>query len=327
MTFHNPEYLFLLLALIPMIGWYVWEVRKSDASMQISSIKKMKDMPKTMRLRMRHLPFILRLLSIGMLVLAIARPQSSLNWRKESKEGIDIMMALDISGTMMAEDLRPSRLEAAKNVAIDFIQSRPNDNIGLVVFAAESFTQCPLTTDHAVLVNLFSGIRYGMIEDGTAIGLGLANAVSRIKESKAKSKVVILLTDGSNNRGDIAPVTAAEIAKTFGIRVYPIGVGSHGTVNVPVQTPFGIRYEQMKSEFDEQTLEKIADITGGQYFRATNNAKLREVYQEIDKLEKTKINVQEFSNKSELYFIFALLAFLLLLTEVYLKNTWLKSMP
>ena len=327
MTFHNPEYLFLLLALIPMIGWYVWEVRKSDASIQISSIKKMKDMPKTMRLRMRHLPFILRLLSIGMLVLAIARPQSSLNWRKESKEGIDIVMALDISGTMMAEDLRPNRLEAAKNVAIDFIQSRPNDNIGLVVFAAESFTQCPLTTDHAVLVNLFSGIRYGMIEDGTAIGLGLANAVSRIKESKAKSKVVILLTDGSNNRGDIAPVTAAEIAKTFGIRVYPIGVGSHGTVNVPVQTPFGIRYEQMKSEFDEQTLKKIADITGGQYFRATNNAKLREVYQEIDKLEKTKINVQEFSNKSELYFIFALLAFLLLLTEVYLKNTWLKSMP
>ncbi len=317
----------MLLALIPMIGWYVWEVRKSDASIQISSIKKMKDMPKTMRLRMRHLPFILRLLSIGMLVLAIARPQSSLNWRKESKEGIDIVMALDISGTMMAEDLRPSRLEAAKNVAIDFIQSRPNDNIGLVVFAAESFTQCPLTTDHAVLVNLFSGIRYGMIEDGTAIGLGLANAVSRIKESKAKSKVVILLTDGSNNRGDIAPVTAAEIAKTFGIRVYPIGVGSHGTVNVPVQTPFGIRYEQMKSEFDEQTLKKIADITGGQYFRATNNAKLREVYQEIDKLEKTKINVQEFSNKSELYFIFALLAFLLLLTEVYLKNTWLKSMP
>ncbi len=317
----------MLLALIPMIGWYVWEVRKSDASIQISSIKKMKDMPKTMRLRMRHLPFILRLLSIGMLVLAIARPQSSLNWRKESKEGIDIVMALDISGTMMAEDLRPSRLEAAKNVAIDFIQSRPNDNIGLVVFAAESFTQCPLTTDHAVLVNLFSGIRYGMIEDGTAIGLGLANAVSRIKESKAKSKVVILLTDGSNNRGDIAPVTAAEIAKTFGIRVYPIGVGSHGTVNVPVQTPFGIRYEQMKSEFDEQTLKKIADITGGQYFRATNNAKLREVYQEIDKLEKTKINVQEFSNKSELYFIFALLTFLLLLTEVYLKNTWLKSMP
>ncbi|NLI72475.1 MAG: VWA domain-containing protein [Bacteroidales bacterium] len=327
MTFHNPEYLFLLLALLPMIGWYLWEMHKSDASMQISSVEKIKDMPKTMRLRMRHLPFILRLLAIGMLVLAIARPQSSLNWRKESKEGIDIMMALDISGTMMIEDLRPNRLEAAKNVAIDFIQSRPNDNIGLVVFAAESFTQCPLTTDHAVLINLFSGIRYGMIEDGTAIGLGLANAITRIKESKAKSKVVILLTDGSNNRGDIAPVTAAEIAKTFGIRVYAIGVGSHGMVKVPIQTPFGVRYQQMKSEFDEETLKKIAETTGGQYFRATNNAKLREVYQEIDNLEKTKISVQEFSNKSELYFIFALLAFLFLLSEIFLKNTWLKSLP
>lgn len=327
MTFHNPEYLFLLLALLPMIGWYLWEMHKSDASMQISSVEKIKDMPKTMRLRMRHLPFILRLLAIGMLVLAIARPQSSLNWRKESKEGIDIMMALDISGTMMIEDLRPNRLEAAKNVAIDFIQSRPNDNIGLVVFAAESFTQCPLTMDHAVLINLFSGIRYGMIEDGTAIGLGLANAITRIKESKAKSKVVILLTDGSNNRGDIAPVTAAEIAKTFGIRVYAIGVGSHGMVKVPIQTPFGVRYQQMKSEFDEETLKKIAETTGGQYFRATNNAKLREVYQEIDNLEKTKISVQEFSNKSELYFIFALLAFLFLLSEIFLKNTWLKSLP
>lgn len=295
--------------------------------MQISSVAKLKDAPKTARIRMRHLPFILRLLAISMLILAIARPQSSLNWRKENKEGIDIMMALDISGTMMAEDLRPNRLDAAKNVAIDFIQSRPNDNIGLAVFAAESFTQCPLTIDHAVLVNLFSGIRYGMIEDGTAIGLGLANAITRIKESKAKSKVIILLTDGSNNRGDIAPITAAEIAKTFGIRVYAIGVGSHGVVNMPVQTPFGVRYEKMKSEFDEATLQKIAEITGGQYFRATNNAKLREVYQEIDQLEKTKISVQEFSNKSELYFAFALFAFLLLLAEVLIRNTWLKTLP
>ncbi|MFV0390368.1 MAG: vWA domain-containing protein [Paludibacteraceae bacterium] len=327
MTFHNPEYLFLLLLLIPVIGWYLWETRKSDASMQISSVARLKDAPQTARLRMRHLPFILRLLAISMLILAIARPQSSLNWRKENKEGIDIMMALDISGTMMAEDLRPNRLEAAKNVAVDFIQSRPNDNLGLVVFAAESFTQCPLTIDHTVLINLFSGIRYGMIEDGTAIGLGLANAVTRIKESKAKSKVIILLTDGSNNRGDIAPMTAAEIAKTFGIRVYAIGVGSHGMVSMPVQTPFGVRFEKMKSEFDEATLEKIAEITGGQYFRATNNAKLREVYQEIDQLEKTKISVQEFSNKSELYFIFALLAFLLLLTEILVRNTWLKTLP
>lgn len=327
MSFKNPEYLFLLLLLIPVIFWYVWEMRKADASMQISSISKLKGSPKTLRMKYRHLPFVFRVLAIAMLILAIARPQLSSNWRTENKEGIDIMMALDISGTMQAEDLRPSRLEAAKDVAIDFIQSRPNDNIGLVVFAAESFTQCPLTTDHSVLINLFSGVNYGLINDGTAIGLGLANAVSRIRESKAKSKVIILLTDGSNNQGDIAPITAAEIAKTFGIRVYAIGVGSHGTINMPVQTPFGVRYQQMESEFDEKTLKDIAEMTGGQYFRATNNAKLRSIYQEIDQLEKTKISVKEFSNKSESFFIFALFAFLLFFAEILLRNTWLKTLP
>ena len=327
MSFKNPEYLFLLLLLLPIVFWYIWELRKSDASMQVSAISKLKGYPKTLRMKFRHLPFILRTLAIGLLIVAIARPQSSSNWRTENKEGIDIMMALDISGTMQAEDLRPSRLEAAKNVAIDFIQSRPNDNIGLVVFAAESFTQCPLTSDHSVLINLFNGIRYGLINDGTAIGLGLANAVSRIKDSKAKSKVIILLTDGSNNQGDIAPITAAEIAKTFGIRVYAIGVGSHGTINMPVQTPFGVRYQQVESEFDEKTLKDIAEMTGGQYFRATNNAKLRAIYQEIDQLEKTKISVKEFSNKSELYFLFALLAFLLLFVENLLRNTWMRTLP
>ena len=327
MSFKNLEYLFLLLLLLPIVFWYIWELRKSDASMQVSAISKLKGYPKTLRMKFRHLPFILRTLAIGLLIVAIARPQSSSNWRTENKEGIDIMMALDISGTMQAEDLRPSRLEAAKNVAIDFIQSRPNDNIGLVVFAAESFTQCPLTSDHSVLINLFNGIRYGLINDGTAIGLGLANAVSRIKDSKAKSKVIILLTDGSNNQGDIAPITAAEIAKTFGIRVYAIGVGSHGTINMPVQTPFGVRYQQVESEFDEKTLKDIAEMTGGQYFRATNNAKLRAIYQEIDQLEKTKISVKEFSNKSELYFLFALLAFLLLFAENLLRNTWMRTLP
>ena len=327
MSFKNPEYLFLLLLLLPIVFWYIWELRKSDASMQVSAISKLKGYPKTLRMKFRHLPFNLRTLAIGLLIVAIARPQSSSNWRTENKEGIDIMMALDISGTMQAEDLRPSRLEAAKNVAIDFIQSRPNDNIGLVVFAAESFTQCPLTSDHSVLINLFNGIRYGLINDGTAIGLGLANAVSRIKDSKAKSKVIILLTDGSNNQGDIAPITAAEIAKTFGIRVYAIGVGSHGTINMPVQTPFGVRYQQVESEFDEKTLKDIAEMTGGQYFRATNNAKLRAIYQEIDQLEKTKISVKEFSNKSELYFLFALLAFLLLFAENLLRNTWMRTLP
>jgi len=327
MTFLNPEYLFLLLLLIPVIVWYLKEMNKSEASLQISSVQTLKDLPKTKRIKFRHLPFILRLLAVTMLIFAIARPQSSNNWRTESTEGIDIMMALDISGTMQAEDLRPSRLEAAKTVASEFILSRPNDNIGLVVFSGESFTQCPLTIDHNVLINLFSGIKYGLIEDGTAIGLGLANAVSRIKDSKAKSKVIILLTDGSNNRGDIAPITAAEIAKTFGIRVYAIGVGSYGIVNIPVQTPFGVRYQQEESQFDEKTLKDIAEMTGGRYFRATDNSKLRAVYQEIDQLEKTKISVKEFNNKSETYFIFALLAFVFLLTEILIRNTWMRTLP
>lgn len=328
MTFHNPGYLFLLLSLIPVGFWYWWKMRNSDASIQISTVSKLKEFQKTKRLKLRHLPFLFRLLTIAMLILAIARPQSSSSWRTESTEGIDIMMAMDISGTMQAEDLRPNRIEAAKTVASEFIISRPNDNIGLVVFAAESFTLCPLTIDHNVLLNLFSGVKYGMIQqDGTAIGLGLANAVNRVKEGKAKSKVVILLTDGSNNQGDIAPITAAEIAKTFGIRVYAIGIGSHGMVNIPVPTPFGIKYQQMQSEFDEETLKQIADKTGGKYFRATNNAKLRQIYQEIDQLEKTKINVKEFNNKTELFYIFGLLAFLFLFIEILLKNTWLRTAP
>ncbi|MFV0472157.1 MAG: vWA domain-containing protein [Paludibacteraceae bacterium] len=327
MTFHNPEYLFLLLVLIPIGGWYWWKMRNSDASIQISSIDRLKTLPKTKRLKFKHLPFVLRMLAIITLIFAIARPQASSSWRSETTEGIDIMMALDISGTMQAEDLRPNRLEAAKSVASEFIISRPNDNIGLVAFAAESFTMCPLTINHNVLLNLFASVKYGMLPDGTAIGLGLANAVNRVKEGKAKSKVVILLTDGSNNQGDIAPATAAEIGKTFGIRVYAIGIGSYGMVNIPVPTPFGIRYQQMKSEFDEGTLKEIANKTGGKYFRATNNAKLREIYQEIDKLEKTKIDVKEFSNKTELFHIFAMLAFLFLFTEILLKNSWFRSAP
>ncbi|VBB45296.1 von Willebrand factor type A [uncultured Paludibacter sp.] len=327
MTFHNPGYLFFLLLLIPIVFWYWWKMRNSDASVQISSVGKLKKMSQTKRLKFRHLPFLLRMLALAALILAIARPQTSSSWRSETTEGIDIMMAMDISGTMQAEDLRPNRIEAAKSVASEFIISRPNDNIGLVVFAAESFTLCPLTIDHNVLLNLFSSVKYGMIEDGTAIGLGLANAVNRVKEGKSKSKVVILLTDGSNNQGDIAPVTAAEIAKTFGIRVYAIGIGSHGMVNIPVPTPFGVRYQQMQSEFDEETLKQIADKTGGKYFRATNNAKLREIYQEIDQLEKTKINVKEFSNKTELFYVFGLLSFLFLFAEILLKNTWLRTAP
>lgn len=327
MTFNNPEYLLLLLLLIPVIYWYLKEMYKSDASLQISSHRNIQQFRKSTKIRLLHLPFVLRTLAILMLVIALARPQASNSWRTENTEGIDIMLALDISGTMMAEDLKPNRLEASKDVATEFILSRPNDNIGLVVFAGESFTQCPLTTDHAVLVNLFKGVDYGMIEDGTAIGLGLANAVNRIKDSKTKTKVIILLTDGSNNRGDIAPITAAEIAKSFGIRVYAIGVGSYGKVNIPVQTPLGIQYQQMDSEFDEKSLQEIAAMTGGSYFRATNNNKLRSIYQEIDKLEKTKINVKEFSKKNEEFYLFALLAFIFAFAEVLLRNTLLRKIP
>lgn len=327
MTFNNPEYLFLLLLLLPTIYWYLKEMYKSDASMQISTHRNIQQFKKSNKLRFLHAPFVLRTLAILFLTIALSRPQASNSWRTENTEGIDIMLALDISGTMMAEDLKPNRLEASKDVATEFILSRPNDNIGLVVFSGESFTQCPLTTDHAVLVNLFKGVEYGMIEDGTAIGLGLANAINRIKDSKTKSKVIILLTDGSNNRGDIAPITAAEIAKSFGIRVYAIGVGSYGKVNIPVQTPMGLQYQQMDSEFDEKSLQDIASMTGGSYFRATNNSKLRSIYNEIDQLEKTKINVKEYSKKNEEFYVFALLAFLFLLTEVVLRNTLLRKIP
>lgn len=327
MTFHNPDYLFLLLLIIPVIFWYIRKIYNSDASMQISSHRMLINIPKSKRLKFIHLPFILRILSIIFLTIALARPQASNSWRTESTEGIDIMVAMDISGTMMAEDLKPNRLEAAKTTATEFILSRPNDNIGLVVFSGESFTQCPLTTDHAVLVNLFNAIKYGLIEDGTAIGLGLANAINRLKESKAKSKVIILLTDGSNNRGDIAPITAAEIAKSFGIRVYAIGVGSYGVVNIPVQTPMGLQYQQMESEFDEKSLKDIAAMTGGKYFRATDNTKLRNIYQEIDQMEKTKINVREFNKKNEEFYLFALAAFIFLLIEIILRNTIFRKVP
>ena len=327
MTFHNPEYLFLLLLLVPIIYWYIKEMHKSDASLQISSHRNLLKFPKSRKVKLRHVPFVLRVLAISFIIIALARPQASNSWRTENTEGIDIMMALDVSGTMQAEDLKPNRIEAAKDVATEFILSRPNDNIGLVVFAGESFTQCPLTTDHAVLVNLFNAVKFGIIEDGTAIGLGLANAVNRIKDSKAKSKVIILLTDGSNNRGDIAPITAAEIAKTFGIRVYAIGVGSYGKVSIPVQTPMGIQYQQMDSEFDEKSLQDIAGMTGGKYFRATDTSKLRHIYQEIDQLEKTKINVKEYSKKSEQFYLFSLLAFIFVALEVLLRNTYFRKIP
>lgn len=320
MSFANPGYLFLLLLLIPIVGWYIWKLHNTRAAVQLSSTASLARQPKSLRIWLIHVPFVLRVVIVALLSLALARPQISNRWQSESTEGIDIMMALDISGTMLGEDLKPNRLEAAKAVATEFVISRPNDQIGLVVFAGESFTQCPLTTDHAVLVNLFQSVKFGMIEDGTAIGLGLANAVNRMKDSPTKSKVVILLTDGSNNRGDIDPQTAAEIAKTFNIRVYAIGVGSYSKeVRVPMYTPYGVQYGTMSSEFDETTLRNIAQMTGGEYFRATDNNSLRAIYQQIDQLEKTKIRVREYSKRTEHFMPFLLAAFVCLLLEVFIR--------
>ena len=327
MLFNNPEYLWLLLVLVPMIGWYIYKQYQSDASLQVSSTEPFHKMPKTRKHYLFHLVFALRCVALAFLVIAIARPQSTNSFRSESTEGIDIMLSLDISGTMLAEDLKPNRLEAAKEVATKFIADRPDDNIGLVVFAGESFTQCPLTTDHGVLINLLNAVEFGDIEDGTAIGLGLANAVNRIKDSKAKSKVIILLTDGSNNRGDIAPLTAAEIAKKFGVRVYTIAVGKHGMAPYPFQTPFGIQYQNVPVEIDEEVLQQIAQMTGGSFFRATDNASLGAIYAEIDQMEKTKLQVREYKKRNEEFFPYLLTALLLLVAEILIRNTLLRRLP
>ena len=279
------------------------------------------------RIWMRHILFALEVLAVVFLVFALSRPRSSNNWQTYTSEGIDIVLALDISSSMLARDFTPDRLEAAKEVATKFILERPQDKIGLVIFAGESFTQCPLTTDQAVLVNLLREVKSGVIEDGTAIGLGLANAVNRLKDSPAKSKVVILLTDGVNNRGAIAPATAAELAKTYGIRVYTIGVGTYGEAPYPVQTPFGTQLQKVPVEIDEEGLQQIAALTGGKYFRATDNNKLKQIYQEIDQLEKSKIEVKHFSKKNEQYFIFGLVGMCLLVLQVLLRYTLLRKIP
>ena len=326
MTFAHPYYFLLLLLLIPAILWYVLKRKQRYASLQVSNTFAFQQMPKTWKQRCQHLPFVLRCLMFSLVVVVLARPQSVDSWQNTSTEGIDIVVALDISTSMLAEDLKPNRLEAAKSIASSFVADRHNDNIGLVLFAGESFTQCPLTTDHAVLMNLFGSIQCGMIEDGTAIGLGLANAVSRVKDSQAKSKVIILLTDGTNNRGDIDPLTAAELAKTFGIRVYTIGVGKKGKAPYPFQTANGVVYQNVEVNIDEEPLKQIASLTGGVYFRATDNATLAGIYQEIDQLEKTKMQVREYSKRQEEFRPFALAAFLLLLIEIMLRQI-IRSLP
>lgn len=327
LTFKNPEYLYLMLVIVPATLWYFFRQKRNTASIRISTTAPLRKAPKTIRHHLRHLVFILRMLAIAAFVVVLVRPQSSSRWENVTTEGIDIAIAMDISTSMLARDFSPDRLEAAKKVAMEFISGRQYDRIGLVVFAGEAFTQCPLTTDRAVLLNLFKDIETGMIEDGTAIGNGLATAVARLKDSNAISRVVILLTDGENNSGEIAPLTAAEIARTFGIRVYTIGVGTVGTAPYPVQTPYGTQLRDVEVKIDEEMLQEISSITDGKYFRATSNTKLQEIYAEIDQLEKSKIDVQEVSRRSEEFLPFALAGILMLLLSLFLGTTVFKSIP
>jgi Ca-activated chloride channel family protein len=326
-TFAYPWILYFLIIIPLMIFWY-WKKGKSDQpSITYSSFNIFKEFPPTWKERFRHVPIILRSLAIALLIVALARPQSYSSGQNISTEGIDIVMALDISGSMISEDLKPNRVKAAKRVIDKFIDGRPNDRIGLVVFARQAFTQCPLTIDHRVLKNLLAKVEPGMVPDGTAIGNGLADAVNRLKNGKAKSKVIILLTDGVNNSGEIDPLTAAEIAKTYGIRVYTIGVGTEGEAPYPVQTPFGIRYQMMPVQIDEGLLRKIADITGGQYFRATDNKTLSNIYKKIDKLEKTKIKVMSYRNAAELFYGWVDAGLILLFLELLLSRTIFRKVP
>jgi Ca-activated chloride channel family protein len=326
-VYANPKYLYLLLLLIPLIAWYIIKLRKMQAAFKMSSGFAFEKAPSTIRVYLRHFPFLLRVVAIALVIIVLARPQSVNSSDISNSEGIDIVMALDISGTMMAQDFSPTRLEAAKKVAAEFINDRPNDRIGLVIFGGESFTQCPLTTDHKVLLNLLTEVKFGMIEDGTAIGLGLANSVNRLKDSKSKSRVVILLTDGSNNAGQIAPLTAAELAASYDIRVYTIGIGSRGTSTARIMTPYGLQTMQVSGDFDERTLTEIAAITKGQYFRATDNTSLSAIYDEIDQMEKTHISVNTVTKRKELYLPFAIFALALVGLELVLRRTWLRNIP
>lgn len=330
--FHNvvfayPWVLYFLL-LIPVIGlWYFFRGKKNRSSIIYSSLKLFPENVSSLRTKLVHLPVVLRLIVLALLIIALARPQNFSTGTNINTEGIDIAMVLDISGSMLAEDFKPNRLEAAKQVVDKFIQGRISDRIGLVIFSRDAFTQCPLTVDYAVLRNLLKEIRSGMLEDGTAIGNAIANGVNRLKDSDAKSKVIILLTDGVNNAGEVDPLSAAEIARTFGIRIYAIGVGSRGEAPYPVQTPFGIRYQMMPVEIDEALLKQIADRTGGQYFRATDNRALKEIYDRIDKMEKSKIEVTSYRSAQELYFNWLAAAFMFLLVEVGLSRTFLRKLP
>ncbi|MDD6541293.1 MAG: VWA domain-containing protein [Prevotella sp.] len=332
MEFANKEYLLLLLLLIPYIIWYFLYRRHSEPTMRMSDTYAYQYAPKSWKIKLINLPMLLRCLTFTLVVIVLARPMTSNSWSRQHVEGIDIMLAMDISTSMLAEDVSPNRMEAAKDVAQEFINSRPNDNIGLTIFAGESFTQCPMTTDHAALLSLLHNVRTdltasGLVEDGTAIGMGLANAVSRLRDAKAKSKIVILLTDGSNNMGDISPMTAAQIAKTYGIRVYTIGLGTNGPARYPISVNGSTQYIQANGEIDYQTLKNIALTTNGQFYRASSRQELSQIYKDIDKLEKTKLDGRKYARRYDAYQPFALLALLTLLSEILLRLTVFRRLP
>ncbi|KAA2244650.1 VWA domain-containing protein [Chitinophaga agrisoli] len=327
-TFAYPWCFWLLLLIPVMIYWYFKQGRKQQGALQVSSIQGLKGLPVSWKARLRPILLVLRILAYAALVTALARPQTSNTSENIDSEGIDIVLSIDISGSMLAEDLQPNRLEAAKTVAVDFVAKRISDRIGLVIFSGESFTQCPITTDHAVLDNQIMQVKSGMLQDGTAIGMGLATAVDRLRSSKAKSKVIILLTDGVNNTGLIDPLTALEIAKAFKIRVYTIGIGTIGKAPFPMTMPDGSIQMQMQDvQIDEPLMKKISAETGGKYFRATNTAGLKNVYGEIDKLEKTKVEITSYKRYAEHFFPLAMLALACILLEAVLRYTAFRSLP
>lgn len=328
MRFANPYLLWLLVLLAPMIAYYIYRTLQGGAAIRISTIEGVRRAPRTLRYWLRHAPFVLRCAAFVLLVVALARPQDVDEQRRSSAEGIDIMLAVDVSGSMLARDFKPDRITAAKEVAGRFIADRYGDRLGLVVFAGEAFTQSPLTTDQSTLQTMLSRIRSGIIEDGTAIGNGLATAINRLRESDAKSKVIILLTDGVNNRGEIAPLMAADIAADMGIKVYTIGVGTRGKAPYPVVDMFGnMSFQPMDVEIDEKTLEGIAERTGGRYFRATDNDKLQSIYDEINQLEKSKVEVTDYTVYHERFLALLLATLGVLLLEFVFSNIILKRIP
>jgi len=328
MFFEYPHLLWLLAVPALLVLHYIYsEIKERKPHIRVSAATPWKLQNNTVLNIIRHVPFLLRIAALSLMIVAIARPRSSSKVERIDTEGIDIVLAMDVSTSMLARDFSPDRISAAKDIAIEFIAQRPTDRMGIVVFAGESYTQCPLTTDRATLINLMKDVSTDILEDGTAIGNGLATAVARIKDSDAKSRVVILLTDGVNNSGEVAPETAADIAKTYGVRVYTIGVGANGEAPYPVITPWGVEVQKVKVEIDEQLLTNIANLTGGRYFRATDNTKLSEIYSEINKMEKARTTIDSFPIYKELFGGYALAALVCLLLEVLFNLLVMRRLP